>query len=115
MNIILISLFTSLILHGHVNIGFRYRLLVSKITKKPMEQLITKDYKMLDCFQCLSFWIAVLVAIISLGPSATPEALTQIDWQQVCATFVIASFYDNLILRWIEKNIKLLRNKITGK
>ena len=96
MNIILISLFISLVLHGHVNIGFRYRQLVSKATKKPMEELLIKPYKLLDCFQCMSFWAACIVAVLSLGAYATPEALLQIDWQQIVLTFIIASFYDKL-------------------
>ena len=94
MNIILISLFTALILHGHVNVGFRFRQLVAKVTKKPMEELITKPYKLLDCFQCMSFWIAGITALIDVGYNAPLEALVQYDWKQVAVTFIIASFYD---------------------
>ena len=96
MNIILISLFSSLILHGHVNIGFRWRLLVAKVTKKPMEELLLKPIKVLDCFPCMSFWISVFTALGIVGYNSPLEALAQYDWQQVAATFIIASFYDKL-------------------
>ena len=96
MNIILISLFIALILHGHLNIGFRYRQLVSKVTKKNMEELIVKPYKLLDCFPCVAFWVSVITALSLVALNSPIQALEQFEWQQVAATFIIASFYDKL-------------------
>ena len=93
MSIILISLFTALILHGHLNVGFRFRLLLSKATKKPMRELILKEYKVVDCFPCLSFWIACTVALVY---ALTADNLYQFDWEQVLTTFIIASIYDKI-------------------
>lgn len=98
MNIILISLFTSLILHGHVNIGFRFRQFVCWVFPKTytMEELISNQYKILDCLPCMSFWVALIAALWPWWLNSPSEVFAQFDWQQVVATFIIASFYDKL-------------------
>jgi len=86
MTITVISLFAALALHQHLMMGQRLREWLKIDDMKPV--------KILDCFPCWAFWIAVLVTIIIFfidhGLYAAPYEIKSINPIPAMATFVIA-------------------------
>ena len=72
----ILALFTSVILHHELNIGYYLR----KVTGTR----ISKPIKPLDCFPCFTFWISL------------PFGLFLNDLYLPLTTFLIAKIYDTI-------------------
>jgi len=92
MKIEIISLFTGLLLVGHINIGMRVRNLFKIDESKPM--------KLLTCLPCVCFWIAIALSVGIIwykhGVSMSPQQLIQeFDVYKPMAVFIIAHLLQN--------------------
>lgn len=76
-NIIILSLFITIILDHELNFGYYVR--------KLLRIRISKPIKILDCFPCLSFWISIIVTVI-----------TKSDYFVPLYVFLISKVYDTI-------------------